>query len=243
MLRLCLIAGTALTALAFGAGQALASGVTPDSFSGTLTHGQSVMITKTVHTPAIPPKVDILFLADTTGSMGPAISNVQTNASTILNTVRGSQPDSDFGAAQYRDFNCPADPFAYQLTQGITANLTDATNGINAWSIGDGCDVPEAQINALFTLATSAGTAFRPGSTRIVVWFGDSNGHDPSGGHTLGDAISALQAAHVEVIAIPVVTALGNGLNSTGQATAVATATGGARCFRAQPRTRSRTRS
>ncbi|HEY2074342.1 MAG TPA: hypothetical protein VGG88_12265, partial [Gaiellaceae bacterium] len=183
-------------------------------------------ITKTVHTPAIPPRVDILFLADTTGSMGPTIANVQSNASSIMSNVRTSQPDTEFGAANYRDFNC-SDPFAYQLNQAITTSTSDAQNGINAWTIGDGCDVPEAQVNALFTLATDPGTAFRSNSTRVVVWFGDSSGHDPSGGHTLTDAINALVAAHITVIAIPVNSGFGDGLDSTGQATAVANATGG----------------
>ena len=60
-----------------------------------------------------------------------------------------------------------------------------------------------------------------------MVWFGDSNGHDPSGGITLAQAIAALQTAHIEVIAIPVTTPSGNGLDSTGQASAIASATGG----------------
>ena len=61
----------------------------------------------------------------------------------------------------------------------------------------------------------------------MIVWFGDATGHDPSGGHTLADAISALVAAGVEVLAIPVDSGGADGLDSTGQATAVATATGG----------------
>lgn len=212
--------------LVIGAGAASGSGVDPSSYANTLASGSSVTITKTVHTPAIPPHVDILFLADTTGSMGPTIANVQSNASTIMSDVRGSQPDSDFGAANYRDFNC-SDPFAYQLNQAITSNTGDAATGINAWTIGNGCDTPEAQVNALFTLATDPATSFRPGSTRIVVWFGDSSGHDPSGGHSLADAIAALTAAHIMVIAIPVDSGFGDGLDSTGQASAVASATGG----------------
>ena len=221
------VAAAASTALlVIGAGAASGSGVDPSSYANTLTSGSSVTITKTVHTPAIPPRADILFLADTTGSMGPAISNVQSNASTIMSTVRTAQPDTNFGAADYRDFNC-TDPFAYELDQAITSNTSDALNGINNWTIGNGCDTPEAQLNALWTLATDPGTGFRAGSTRIVVWFGDSSGHDPSGGHTLADAIAALQAANIHVIAIPVSTPSGDGLDSTGQATAVAAATGG----------------
>jgi uncharacterized repeat protein (TIGR01451 family) len=212
--------------LVLGASAASGSGVDPSSYAATLDSGSSVTIMKTVHTPAIPPHVDILFLADTTGSMLSTLNNVQSNASTILNDVRSSQPDSDFGAANYRDFNC-TDPFAYQLNQPITANTSDAVNGINAWTLGNGCDTPEAQLNALWTLATDPSTGFRAGSTRVVVWFGDSSGHDPSGGHSLSDAIAALQAANISVIAIPVDSGAGDGLDSTGQASAIASATGG----------------
>ena len=67
---------------------------------------------------------------------------------------------------------------------------------------------------------------FRTDSTRIIVWFGDASGHDPSNGHTLTDAINALVAADITVIAVPVA-AGGDGLDSTGQATAIASATGG----------------
>jgi len=59
-----------------------------------------------------------------------------------------------------------------------------------------------------------------------VVWFGDAAGHDPDLGHTLTEAIEALQAAHIKVIAVPVHT-FEPGLDSTGQATRVAMETGG----------------
>ena len=223
--RLAGLTGTTLLMLVFGVGQALASGVDPASYSNTLTHGQSVTITKTVHTPAIPPKIDIMFLADTTGSMGLSLANVQTNAASTLAQIRLAQPDSDFGAANYTDFGC-TDPFPYLLNQGITSSVSAALTGINAWSVGNGCDTPEAQINALYQIATQAASNFRPGSTREIVWFGDSSGHDPSNLITQAAAIAALQAANIHVIAIPISTG-GDGLDSTGQATAIAGATGG----------------
>lgn len=212
------------------AGLAVASnpGVDPNSVTVTLSPGASKTVNKVVHTPAIPPRPDIVFLSDTTGSMGGVIANVQANATAIMNSVIGSQPDAQFAAAEYKDFNCSIDPFAYRLDQAITANIADVQAGINSWATvpGSGCDDPESQVNALYTIATDPATGFRPGSTRIVVWFGDAPGHDPSGGHTLADAIAALQAANIEVIAIPVSDA-DTGLDSTGQATAVVTATGG----------------
>lgn len=63
-----------------------------------------------------------------------------------------------------------------------------------------------------------------------MVWIGDSSSHDPSAGHSLAQVISALQAAEIRVIALdvgPTPGQISNGLNSAGQASAVANATGG----------------
>jgi uncharacterized repeat protein (TIGR01451 family) len=228
LVGLCLAPAAAALALTVGVSFALAAPVDPASYSNTLTSGSSVVITKTVHTPAIPPKIDIVFLSDTTGSMGSTISNVQTNATSIMNQVRLGQPDSWFSAANYKDFGCALDPFPFKVDQAITNSIANVQTGINSWFTvpGSGCDTPEAQLNALWEIGNNA-VGFRAGSTRVVVWFGDASGHDPSGGHSLADAEASLVGAHVEVIAIPVTTASGDGLNSTGQATAITAATGG----------------
>jgi len=213
-----------------GIAAAATPGVDPQTVTNTVNPGDSFNVAKTVHTPVIPPNPDIVFLADTTGSMGDTIANVQTNATTIMNTIAGTAGvgTPEFGAANYTDFDC-TDPFPFHLDQAVTATISAVQTAINTWTAGDGCDVPEAQINALFQLATDPSVAFRaPGtSTRIVVWFGDSSGHDPSGGHSKTDAINALVAAGIHVIAVPVSTDLGDGLDSTGQATDIANATGG----------------
>jgi uncharacterized repeat protein (TIGR01451 family) len=224
--RLAAAAGIAAVTVVLSGAAFAAPGVTPASVSLTLLPGQSALVPKSVETSPIPPKPDILFLADTTGSMGGAITNIRTNATAIMNDVRVEQADAQFGAAEYRDFNC-SDPFAYRLNQAITPSIADVQTGINAWVTGDGCDTPEAQLNALFELASNPATGFRPGSSRIVAWFGDASGHDPSGGHTLAQTIAALQAASIRVVAVNVNSGFGDGLNATGQASAVATATGG----------------
>ena len=229
---LCLTLIIALSS-AFNVGtvRAYDPGPDPATVNATVAPGGSLTVTKTIHTPEIPPKPDIVFLADTTGSMGLAITNVQTNATSIMNTVRLAQSDSQFGAANYKDFinsDCDIDSFPYTLNQAVTANITDAQNGVGAWYTipGGGCDTPESQLYALYQLATDPAIGWRPDSTRIIAWFGDSNGHDPSGGYSLTDAIVALQAASIRVIAVPVNTG-GNGLDTGGQATAITNATGG----------------
>lgn len=234
--RLCVLIATTAATLGGGVSAAAGAGVEPSSYSDTLESGHSVTIGKVVHTPPIPPNPDIVFLSDTTGSMEPTIENVQKNATSIMETVNAAQPSgatAQFAAADYKDGRpgeepegCETDPYAFNLDQGLTESLSSVQSAVNTWHAEGGCDTPESQVNALYNLATGA-VGFRSDSTRIVVWFGDSSGHDPDLGHTLSEAIAALQAAHVRVIAIPVNSGRGDGLDSTGQATAVAEATGG----------------
>ncbi len=210
------VAGAMLVA---GAGTAYAApGVTPAEVTLDLAPGGSTTIAKTVSTPAIPPKPDITFLIDTTGSMGGVISNVQTNANTILSNVASAQPDAQFAVAEYRDMS---DATSFRVAQNLTADQTDVTNGLNSLVASGGGDFPEDGINGLFQVASGA-VDFRPNSSRMVLLIGDAPSHDPSNGHTLADAISALQAADVTVLAFDL-----SGLDSTGQATSITDATGG----------------
>jgi uncharacterized repeat protein (TIGR01451 family) len=234
--RACALTATTAATLAIGAGAAAGAGVEPVSYSNTLESGSSVTITKTVHTPPIPPNPDIVFLSDTSGSMEAVLSNVQANATSIMNEVNAAQPSgatAEFAAADYKDGRpgeepegCESDPYAFRLGQPLTTSLPSVQGAINEWSpAAGGCDAEESQINALYQLATG-GVGFRGESTRVVVWFGDVAGHDPDLGHTLNEAIAALVAAHIRVIAVPVKDEEA-GLDATGQATAVAEATGG----------------
>jgi hypothetical protein len=190
----------------------------------------SVTLTKTVTTPEIPPTPDIMFLVDTTTSMGPAIANVQANLGTILSTVLTAQPTAQFGVAEYKD---TADALPeFSVLQALTDDTVAVTAGIMALTplAGGGFDAPEDGINGLYQLASGAVT-YRADGTPIIVWIGDASSHDPSAGHTLADAISALQTAGITVIAVdvgPTPGQISDGLDATGQATAVTSATGGA---------------
>jgi len=219
-------ASVTLIALLLSTGLAFA-GADPPAVNETLDPGEQVVIDKTVTTPPIPPNPDVCFLADTTASMGTALNNVKANASTVMNTVIGAQPTAQFCVAEYRDISDGLPVGGYlRLNRSVTPSVGDAQTAINTWAPVGGGDVPEAQIPALHYLATSPSVGFRTGSTRIIAWFGDSSGHDPRAGINLATAIAALQAANIRVVAVPV-TAGGNGLDSTGQATAIVNATSG----------------
>ena len=218
--RLGLVAVAATGALLMSGTPALAAppGVDPSTVDVTLVPGQSTTVTKNVTTEPIPANPDLVLLADTTGSMGGPIENVRTNAAAVTDAVLDAQPTARFGVASYRD---EGDDYLFRVEQDITADTGAVQAGINEWTAGGGGDGPESAINALYELATGA-VAYRPGSTRIVAWFGDAPSHDPSNGRTLADAIGALQAANIRVVAVNV-----GALDYDGQATAITEATGG----------------
>lgn len=223
-LRRLALAG-ALTAAVGAAPAAFAQGVSPVSVSGNVNPGQTIHVSKTVATPVVPPKPDVVLLVDTTGSMDGAIADVQSGMSTIISTVRGAQPDAQFAITQYRDVG---EPLTFDVASALTSDDTTTTTAINGLVAAGGGDGPEAQINALYQLGSGGNAiAYRADSSRIVVWFGDASGHDPSNGHTLSDAITSVTDVGATVIAIDITTPFNDGLDAAGQATAVTTATGG----------------
>jgi hypothetical protein len=208
--------------LAAAAVPAHADGVSPGSVDQSINPGDTVHVTKTVSTPVIPPKPDIVLVIDRTGSMGPYLNNVKAQIADVVNTVKTSQPDAQFAVTSYCDTGFPP---VFQLNGALSGNLSTITAAVNSVALCDGGDTPEAQLNALWQIG-SGGNAigYRSGSSRIVAWFGDQPGHDPSEGHSLSAAIASLQGVGAKVVAVSVGA---NQLDSGGQATAITNATGG----------------
>lgn len=222
-------------------GIASAQGLDPSDVTLTVADGNSVQIQKTVHTPAIPPDADICFLADTTGSMGPALASVASGIGTIMSDVLTESPAAQFCAAQYRDVGSSP---VFSLDQALTDNTAAVQTAVNGWTAAGGGDAPEDQLHALTVMAgASPGWRAAP-AAHLLVWFGDCPGHDPaSGGETLASTIDALTTsgagAPVIVLAVSVHSALGEEFCGPGfldntsltggvqQATQITTATGG----------------
>jgi hypothetical protein len=188
-------------------------------------------VTVTEGTPTTA-KVDIFFLSDTTGSMGPYIANVKANASTVLGLTAGLG-DVAWGVGEYKDF--PTSPwgggsdYPYQLNQAITTNQANVQTGINAWSASGGADLPESNLYGL--QQASLEPSWRAGSQKLIVQFGDAPGHDPATtagypGPTEAVATAAMQAQNIKLLAIDTV-AGPSGKDSTGQETRMVAATGG----------------
>ena len=219
MRKICILLTAALVMVPALAG---ADSITPSTFSITIPVGGTASLPKTVLvTQVASAPVDVFFLADTTGSMGGAINNIQTEIGNIMAEVALSASNVAYGVGEYKDVG---DPFVYRENLD-PPSMSEPTvqAAVDAWVADGGGDGPEAQLYALEQVAN--GTQWRAGSERLVMWFGDYEGHDPRNGSTEASATAALVGAGAAVHAINI--AAGR-LDITGQATRIAGATGGA---------------
>lgn len=139
-------------------------------------------------------RADILFLVDTTGSMGGEISNLQTGLTSLVGRIRTTIPDTAFGVARFDDFpvgGYGSDPcfggerdLPFELEQRITTNMTDITAGVNALDmpLHCGADGPESNIESLYQAATGDGFRSAGGMTWTPM-FNPATGFDASRGH------------------------------------------------------------
>jgi hypothetical protein len=173
---------------------------------------------------------DVIFLLDTTGDMGGAISNLKVAfTGTIAPALNASHPGIAYGVAFFRDFpvapyGLPNPPdYPYSLAQVVTTNTTAvnvAINSATALPLGSGGDVDESGHEALYQVAAGDGVTwtggslppsdigFRTGSPRVVVVITSARPHETYTGfttHSSTEALMALAGAGVKVAGISVV--------------------------------------
>ncbi|WP_417538936.1 putative Ig domain-containing protein [Marinobacter sp.] len=229
--------------------------LSPDAINVSIAQGQSVTVQRSITLSESGPaanRVDVVFLADNTGSMGGAVKAVKDNARAILDAIAGEDQrfegvDVAFGVGRYlgdpREFGSAANAAdrAYQLLQPVTENKDDVQAAINQWYAQGGGDAAEANFFALHQVATSgaatdgegstdrgystgADTGWRDGAAKIIVWFGDVHSHTSS--VSVQEVISALEVNGVSVAAVNT-RGSGQGIDTGSQATDIVTATGG----------------
>lgn len=187
-------------------GTAFADSISPTSFSSVLGVGESVTISKTVTVSASGPSdalVDVMFVFDTTGSMGGLIDGTKAAADTILSTLSSTYGNVASGVGFY------ADP-GYGVVSNLSTTAADTTASINSLYAcyvscgGDWAELGNAGINDVATNAS-----WRPGSNRFIVAFGDAPFKDSTdyyGSDPLPDATVAanLAAANVKLLGLDV---------------------------------------
>ena len=155
------------------------------------------------------PPVDIIFLADNTGSMGSLVTAARREADDIIARTYTLAGDVAWTVAYYKDFpRSPSGGFSnYPIRyQTITTNPTLAANGLQSWTSSGGYDQKKSGLYALSQIATNP-SPYRELSDRYVLWFGDEPSHDPLDtqgypGPTLDETLDDLLAAGITVLGV-----------------------------------------
>ena len=175
-------------------------------------------------------QVDVAFSVDTTGSMNPSITGLEsTLTETVLPDLEKSIPDVGFAVVDHKDSQA-GDPWTVKVRQTVTPDVTLAQTAVASMTAAGGDDEPEAQEEAmLYTLTGEAidslppvsahvsapgafgAVDFRPGALPIVVEITDAHWHDAatlpwaSGGGdtvTLPALADAFTRAHARFVAV-----------------------------------------
>jgi hypothetical protein len=129
-------------------------------------------------------QVDLAFVVDTTGSMGPFIQSAQRQMIALLralSTSAATPVDLRLAIVEYRD-HPPQDTTFVSRPHAFTADLERAQKTINGLKPNGGGDTPEAVYDGLSTACENL--TWREHSQRLAVLIGDA---PPHGWHAQGD--------------------------------------------------------
>jgi hypothetical protein len=141
-----------------------------------------------------PAHTDVLFLFDTSGSMGSELSEAKEKVSGVMESVSAHLPDVAFGVANVEDipgyengtFNetlseqqyAENKEKAWRLDQPITTEREKVLSSIGALTIGFGGDGPEAYSRALWESDTNPTVGWRASARHEIVLIADEVPHD-----------------------------------------------------------------
>lgn len=187
---------------------------------------------------------DIFYLVDDSGDMGSVMPD-------LSNTIRDSMAiaftdldDVAIGVGTYVDFLDP--PYGsgqagidipFELLTPMTTDLFSAQNATNQFNAQGGGDQFESSLFALHSVASNVpNIGWRSDSVKVIFWTGNNPGHDGDlepdysvccTDIGLSDTINALTNENIVVYSFNLFTFASLGLDGTGQASAITSATGG----------------
>ena len=170
---------------------------------------------------------DVVFLVDTTGSMGGEIRQIQSRLrDTIIPGLEAEIADVRFAVARFDDFAYggygSGSDRPYQVVSAATSSVSAAQSAVDTLFASGGGDAPESDTEALFQVATGAGhggwvapssLGLRPSATKIILLFTDAPFHNGPGGsnpyfgispapHTYDQAVASLRAIDAHVLGL-----------------------------------------
>lgn len=154
-------------------------GVTPFTVGASAEEGFTT--TATLRTPGVPTRPEILFLLDTTGSMGRAVERLRTDLGEVMARIERDEPRARFGLATYQDHADGDRRYRLPVPLGGRAAVQAELDRIVIDRRHGGEDLAEDWFNALHEVARGVDDhgAYRvfnqPDTSRIVVLVGDAS--------------------------------------------------------------------
>lgn len=187
-----LLVSVVLALLVLGIGDMVYAAISPTTINATLAPGESITETKTVEIPEVPPKVDVVFAFDLTGSMRGIINTTKNKSTTIMTGLDALGVDINYGVMSYMDYPhnyssygysayygySSCGDYAYSLDQAVTNNQSAVTTSINGLMIGCGADGPQDYTRIFYESYADPSVGWRSGAKKILVNFGDNVPHD-----------------------------------------------------------------
>lgn len=137
-----------------------------------------------------PAHTDVMFVFDTTGSMGGALDEAKKEIKGAMDQLSASLPDVQFGLSEVNDYNAVLNrsfEFSYGLGEGFEPWVLKAPIGPSPQLVSDllqglsakgGGDDPEAYGRGLYESTANPAVGWRPGARGIVVLIADNVPHD-----------------------------------------------------------------
>jgi hypothetical protein len=116
--------------------------------------------------------LDVVFLLDTTGSMGGQINASQVFASRMADAVRAAH--GRVALVTYKD---AGDEYTARIDAPLTDDLAAFKNALNRQYASGGGDTPEAMLHGLMTAFD--GLDWKDGATKAAIVLTDADWHDP----------------------------------------------------------------
>ena len=142
-------------------------------------------------------KADVVFVIDTTGSMGNEIQNVKNNIETAVSNLEENKVDIRLGLVEYRDIY--ADGIGSTKSYDWYTSVSSFKSELSSLGVSGGGDTPESVVDALYC---ARNMEYRTGVKKYIILLTDANyknGTSVDSGATLTDEIKKLVEEEIVV--------------------------------------------
>lgn len=130
-------------------------------------------------------QTDVMFLFDTSGSMGSVLEEAKSEIQQVMTRLSASLPSVEYGVAEVRDYPVSAygeegsGEMPWRLDTPVTTSSAAVTEAIEGLTATGGGDAPEAYGRGLWETSTNPDVGWRPGARHLIVLIADEVPHNP----------------------------------------------------------------